>query len=70
MTEDFRLHRSAAIRHLPRVNQSAAPVVTIKVDADAWRVALGLADNNPRRLRVISEMEIIVLNKPPEGRSR
>jgi hypothetical protein len=70
MTEGFRLHRSAAIRHRPRVNQLPAPVITIQVDIDCWRTALGLADNDPRRLRVISETEIVVLNNPPEGRYR
>jgi hypothetical protein len=62
---EFRVHRNAAVHHRPRVSDSTRqPVTSVKPNPQAWALALRLADNDPRRLRIISETEIIVENKP------
>jgi hypothetical protein len=62
---EFRVRRNAAVRHRPRVSDRTRQLVTsVKPDPEAWELALRLADNDPRRLRVISETEIIVVNQP------
>ena len=46
----------------------ASPVVSIRVRPDAWAVALALAGGDARRLRVVAESVVIVVNQPTRSR--
>jgi hypothetical protein len=66
---EFRVHGRAVVRLRPRVHdRTRQPVTSVKPNPQAWALALRLADNDPRRLRVISETEIIVANQLRGGR--
>jgi hypothetical protein len=59
----FQLHRTAALRN-PRSQPRRQTVQTTYVDADALRVALQLADGDRRRLQILDQDNVLVLNRP------
>ncbi len=63
MTEFYRLHGRAALRIRHPGKQRNGPVTTTHVSPAAWVTALGLADGDRSRLRVISATTVVVVNR-------
>ena len=52
------------LRKVPRSRGNRAPITALQVDPRVWKTALALSEGNPRRIAVISELEVIVFNCP------
>lgn len=40
------------------------PVIVTQVDTRVWKTAMKLADNDSRRIQIVSKEEVIVRNRP------
>ena len=57
------VHRMAGGRYPKRSRRRTEPVESVRVDPEVWTLALRLAGRNVRRLRVLDEWSVLVLNE-------
>jgi hypothetical protein len=68
VTHHFRLHGYAAARRVRRRPPPPAPVDVVTVNRAVMTAALALAGGDARRLQVRSATEVLVTNRPRQGR--
>ena len=59
------VHKHAAARRQYRPRRTPAPVTVRRVREAAWMTAVTLAGGDTRRLRVVNDSTVLVLNPPP-----
>jgi hypothetical protein len=64
VTENYRLHRDAALRTGQARKPRSGPVATIRVAAVVMARALALAGGDARRLDLIDASTVVVRNRP------
>ncbi len=58
------VHKHAAARRQYWPRRAPAPVTTRRVRQAAWTTAVALAGGDTRRLRVVNDSTVLVLNSP------
>ena len=61
--EEFRIASRSKSRN-KKNKEFVSPVIKIQVDPKLWGEALRLSNEEPRRIRIISSVEVIIENRP------
>jgi hypothetical protein len=70
MTEDFRVHRMAAVAARRRQPRRNGPVQITRVHPEVWRAALRIAGGDAGRLVVLGPTAVVVANHSRYGARR
>lgn len=58
----FQLTQNAAVKHRSNPAEKNGPVIRFVVVPEVWQTALEIAEENPRRIQILSDSECIVWN--------